>query len=152
MYSLPTLVPPDQHILSISKRCVHILGYIVRTQSLFQDTMDKYLAGLIKPGTTLTSTSGSATLGLSSKVPFGPPQVNGPSISGYHSETAIWSYDSSTKGVTGFWINNASSTLLIIWYDADKDTFYLTGGPSDPPTTKSKRVVCITLLVTALNR
>jgi len=131
--------------------CVHIFRYIFWAQFSFQ-SVDKYLAGLLSPGTTLTSASGFATLGLSSKVPFGPPQVNNPSIGGNPSETAIWSYDSFTKGVTGLWINQSPTppTSLFIWYDGQKDTFYLTGSPNRP-TSASSIVVCLTLSVTAFN-
>jgi len=122
------------------------LDIFVWAQLVFQDTSNKYLAGHIKPGATLTSTSEFATLGLSS---FAPPQVNNPGTSGDPSETATWSYDSSTGSVTGFWKNNkspaSSSIPLFIWYDNQAGgAFYLTGS-SNPPTTTSNEVVCITL-------
>jgi hypothetical protein len=115
-----------------------------------ESTTDKYLAGLLSPGTTLTPTSGFATLGLSSQVPFGAPQVNNPSIDDDPSETAIWLYDSSTKSVTAIWINQSSprSIPLFIWHDSDnkKDAFYLTGS-SNPPTTTSNIVTFYSTLV-----
>ena len=130
----------------------HIWIVFFGVEFFFQDTTDGFLAGLISPGTTLTSTSGFATLGLSSQVPFGPPQVNNPSISGNPSETAIWSYNPSTESVTGLWMNQSPtpSTSLLIWHDKQTGTLYLTGS-STPPTSKSQRVVCIILLVIALN-
>ncbi len=121
--------------------------YISFSSVPFQET-DNYLAGLIGPGSNLNANSGFAILAHSGQVPFGPPQVNNPSIPGMASETAIWSFDAATGAVTGTWIDQ-SPVPLYIWYDNPAHTFYLTGS-SNPPTRKSDPVVCIALLVAAL--
>lgn len=130
-HSLPPLVYLEQLILPISRtRYAYTFGYVCFSWIFFLPLwQDDYLTGLVNSGS-------SAILTRSSNP----------------SDTAIWSYDATSGSVTGLWIQSSGGPVpLHIWYDNPAHTFYLTES-ADPPTQKSKPVVCITLLVTALNR
>jgi len=111
----------------------------VTTDVTFTDTgasaSHPFLAGLIAPGVELQSTNtNSAILGdapVQTAAGSTPQSGGSPSIPGTDYETAIWSYDSTSKAITPSWVNNdgTSPAVSIVW-DPVGATIHLTANPS----------------------
>lgn len=93
------------------------------------------LAGLISPGVELLSSNSNAAIFGDAPVQTAPgstPQSGGSaSIPGSEYETAIWSYDSTSNGISPSWVNHGGSSpaVAIVW-DPVGQTLYLTANPS----------------------